>query len=563
MKKLFIMKKLFVLTFLLVSVVGLCAQNQSNSQRVLNYIPENPTQLILCDWHKIGDWIKVEELYNEHVKPELNGKMKKLLTPFFNDWIHNEGSTAIDFNALCAVSNGNLYLPVTGLEPLKKGLKKMKLKGTWETIRGEDGTIYHTYTVSNLLQMVYVDDIVVFSFLPILSSMAGVSEEVAAEVDYEVLREIMKELKSAKTANFLASKDAKSFMKHLTGFDMRIAPGTPIVKTEQLLNMQEYNKMLQENNFAYCMHILFDNGFGKLEGSPQESTAAAYFEQLKHYYNAETVNDNLLHYLSPKAQCIFSNNMVPADRFFSEKLCNNIWSTFSYIPLNLLNNSFVGSINMDKTFTLVAPLNEKQTVEEVLTKDIENFNHNIDIENAFSNTAYVYDITIDALESPEYQFLRDSLESAVKQERTEMLKHHARFQEENKNSNIADTLYLDYMHAKLHFDITEGNDELLCKVSQYTYDFDENFNFIYVQAPILYITIKNDVVIITNDYNVKTERIDDISAVQKRVLDNIHLPFALSFGEIGMMQVDDRSNINVRFEMDTKGENLLYYLLTR
>lgn len=552
------MKKLFVSIFLLLLMIDLSAQNQHNPWRALNYIPENPTQLILCDWHKIGDWIKVEELYNEHVKPELNGKMKKLLTPFFNDWIHNEGSTAIDFNALCAVSNGNLYLPVTGLEPLKKGLKKMKLKGTWETIRGEDGTIYHTYTVSNMLQMVYVDDIVVFSFLPMLSAMAGAFGEVAAEVDYEVLREIMKELKSAKTANFLNNKDSESFLKHLTGYDMRVVPNEA---DSELFNPKEYLRMLQETNFAYCFHLFSGKGFAEMNGYPQPSTSAEYFEQLKQFYNEETHNDMLIHYLNPEAQCVFSNNMIPKDGKFPLEMSYKIFESLSYIPIELLSNSFVGSVNMNKIFTLVAPLKDKNSIEAVLTKDIEFINHKVDLENALNNSEYAYEIAINDLEKPEFRFLKDSLENVVKQQRMEMLKHHARFQEENKNSNLIDSLYEDYMFLKLKFDSDDSQTSF--KVSQYDGSFDDNYNMIYLQQPILYIAIKEDVIIISNEDVSKIERTDDLSVAQKKILDNLHLPLFVAFGEMGELRVDEKSNINLRFEMDTEGKNFLHYLLTR
>jgi hypothetical protein len=157
--------------------------------------------------------------------------------------------------------------------------------------------------------------------------------------------------------------------------------------------------------------------------------------------------------------------------------------------------------------------------------------------------------------------LKDSLENVVKQQRMEMLKHHARFQEENKNSNLIDSLYEDYMFLKLNFD-SDGNQNSF-KVSQYDVSYDDNYNMIYLQQPILYIVIKEDVIIISNEDVSKIERTDDLSVAQKKVLDNIHLPFFLAFGEMGALSVDEKSNINLRFEMDTEGENFLHYLLTR
>lgn len=554
------MKKLFVSVLLLFLMVELSAQNQHNPWRALNYIPENPSQLAIYNWQTIGEWIVVEELYGT-LKPELKGKTKKLLTPLFNDWINNDGSTAIDFKSLCAVTNGNLYLPVTGLEPLKKMLKKMKLKGKWEIVRGEDGTIYHTYTVSNMLQMVYVDDIVVFSFLPMLSAMAGAFGEVAAEVDYEALSQIMKSLKSAQTSNFLNNKDSESFLKHLTGFDMRMVPNEADSGKYELFNPKEYLRMLQETNFAYCFHLFSGKGFAEMNGYPQPSTSAEYFEQLKQFYNEETHNDMLIHYLNPEAQCVFSNNMIPKDGKFPLEMSYKIFEFLSYIPIELLSNSFVGSVNMNKIFTLVAPLKDKNSIEAVLTKDIEFINHKVDLENALNNSEYAYEIAINDLEKPEYRFLKDSLENVVKQQRMEMLKHHARFQEENKNSNLIDTLYEDYMFFKLKFDSDDSQTSF--KVSQYDISFDDNYNTMYLQQPILYITVKEDVIIISNEDVSKIERTDDLSVAQKKVLDNIHLPFFLAFGEMGALRVDEKSNINLRFEMDTEGKNFLHYLLTR
>ena len=157
--------------------------------------------------------------------------------------------------------------------------------------------------------------------------------------------------------------------------------------------------------------------------------------------------------------------------------------------------------------------------------------------------------------------MKDSLENVVKQQRMEMLKHHARFQEENKNSNLIDTLYEDYMFLKLKFDSDDSQTSF--KVSQYDVSYDDNYNMIYLQQPILYIAIKEDVIIISNEDVSKIERTDDLSVAQKKVLDNIHLPFFLAVGETGALSVDEKSNINVRFEMDTQGKNYLHYLLTR
>lgn len=551
------MKKLFVSVLLLFLMVELSAQNQPNSWRVLNYIPENPSQLVLYNWQTIGEWIVVEELYGT-LKPELKGKSKKLLTPLFNDWINNDGSTAIDFKSLCAVTNGNLYLPVTGFEPLKKMLKKMKLKGKWEIVRGEDGTTYQTYSVPNDIRLVYVDDVAIISFVP--SILYESSLFTTEESGYEALSQIMKSLKSAQTSNFLNNKDSESFLKHLTGFDMRVVPNEADSGKYELFNSKEYLRMLQETNFAYCFHLFSGQGFAELNGYPQQTTSAEYFEQLKQFYNEETHNDILVHYLSPEAQCVFSNNMIPKDGKFPSEMSYNIFDKLSYIPVDLLSNSFVGAINMNKTFTLVAPLKDKNSIEAVLTKDIEFINHKVDLQNALM-LEYAYLISINDLEKPEYRFLKDSLENVVKQQRMEMLKHHARFQEENKNSNLIDSLYEDYMFLKLNFD-SDGNQNSF-KVSQYDVSYDDNYNMIYLQQPILYIVIKEDVIIISNEDVSKIERTDDLSVAQKKVLDNIHLPFFLAFGEMGALSVDEKSNINLRFEMDTEGENFLHYLLTR
>ena len=553
------MKKLFVSIFLLLLMIELSAQNQPNSWRALNYIPENPSQLVLYNWQTIGEWIVVEELYGT-LKPELKGKTKKLLTPLFNDWINNDGSTAIDFKSLCAVTNGNLYLPVTGFEPLKKMLKKMKLKGKWEIVRGEDGTTYQTYSVPNGVCLVYVDDVVIVSFLPYISKYEEFSFT-SEEFGYEALSQIMKSLKSAQTSNFLNNKDSESFLKHLTGFDMRVVPNEADSGKYELFNSKEYLRMLQETNFAYCFHLFSGKGFAELNGYPQQTTSAEYFEQLKQFYNEETHNDILVHYLSPEAQCVFSNNMLPKDGKFPSEMSYNIFDKLSYIPVDLLSNSFVGAINMNKTFTLVAPLKDKNSIEAVLTKDIEFINHKVDLENALNNSEYAYEISINDLEKPEFRFLKDSLENVVKQQRMEMLKHHARFQEENKNSNLIDTLYEDYMFLKLNFDSDDSQTSF--KVSQYDASYDDNYNMIYLQQPVLYIAVKEDVIIISNEDVSKIERTDDISVAQKKVLDNIHLPFFLSFGEMGALSVDEKSNINLRFEMDTEGKNFLHYLLTR
>lgn len=553
------MKKLFVSVLLLLLMVELSAQNQPNSWRVLNYIPENPSQLAIYNWQTIGEWVVVEELYGT-LKPELKGKSKKLLTPLFNDWINNDGSTAIDFKSLCALTNGNLYLPVTGLEPLKKMLKKMKLKGKWEIVRGEDGTTYQTYSVPNGVCLVYVDDVVIVSFLPYISKYEEFSFT-SEEFGYEALSQIMKSLKSAQTSNFLNNKDSESFLKHLTGFDMRVVPNEADSGKYEPFNSKEYLRMLQETNFAYCFHLFSGQGFAEINGYPQQTTSAEYFEQLKQFYNEETHNDMLVHYLSPEAQCVFSNNMIPKDGKFPSEMSYNIFDKLSYIPVDLLSNSFVGAINMNKTFTLVAPLKDKNSVEAVLTKDIELINYKVDLENALNNSEYAYEIAINDLEKPEYRFLKDSLENIVKQQRMEMLKHHARFQEENKNSNLIDSLYEDYMFLKLNFD-SDGNQNSF-KVSQYDVSYDDNYNMIYLQQPILYIAIKEDVIIISNEDVSKIERTDDLSVAQKKVLDNIHLPFFLAFGEMGALSVDEKSNINLRFEMDTEGKNFLHYLLTR
>lgn len=553
------MKKLFVSVLLLLLMVELSAQNQPNSWRVLNYIPENPSQLAIYNWQTIGEWVVVEELYGT-LKPELKGKSKKLLTPLFNDWINNDGSTAIDFKSLCAVTNGNLYLPVTGLEPLQKMLKKMKLKGKWEIVRGEDGTTYQTYSVPNGVCLVYVDDVVIVSFLPYISKYEEFSFT-SEEFGYEALSQIMKSLKSAQTSNFLNNKDSESFLKHLTGFDMRVVPNEADSGKYELFNSKEYLRMLQETNFAYCFHLFSGQGFAELNGYPQQTTSAEYFEQLKQFYNEETHNDILVHYLSPEAQCVFSNNMIPKDGKFPSEMSYNIFDKLSYIPIELLSNSFVGSVNMNKTFTLVAPLKDKNSIEAVLTKDIELINHKVDLENALNNSEYAYLISINDLEKPEFRFLKDSLENVVKQQRMEMLKHHARFQEENKNSNLIDSLYEDYMFLKLNFD-SDGNQNSF-KVSQYDVSYDDNYNMIYLRQPILYIAIKEDVIIISNEDVSKIERTDDLSVAQKKVLDNIHLPFFLAFGEMGALSVDEKSNINLRFEMDTEGKNFLHYLLTR
>lgn len=539
-------------------MVELSAQNQPNSWRVLNYIPENPSQLAIYNWQTIGEWVVVEELYGT-LKPELKGKSKKLLTPLFNDWINNDGSTAIDFKSLCAVTNGNLYLPVTGLEPLQKMLKKMKLKGKWEIVRGEDGTTYQTYSVPNGVCLVYVDDVAIISFVP--SILYESSLFTTEESGYEALSQIMKSLKSAQTSNFLNNKDSESFLKHLTGFDMRVVPNEADSGKYELFNSKEYLRMLQETNFAYCFHLFSGQGFAELNGYPQQTTSAEYFEQLKQFYNEETHNDILVHYLSPEAQCVFSNNMIPKDGKFPSEMSYNIFDKLSYIPVDLLSNSFVGAINMNKTFTLVAPLKDKNSVEAVLTKDIELINYKVDLENALNNSEYAYEIAINDLEKPEFRFLKDSLENVVKQQRMEMLKHHARFQEENKNSNLIDSLYEDYMFLKLNFD-SDGNQNSF-KVSQYDVSYDDNYNMIYLQQPILYIAIKEDVIIISNEDVSKIERTDDLSVAQKKVLDNIHLPFFLAFGEMGALSVDEKSNINLRFEMDTEGKNFLHYLLTR
>ena len=552
------MKKLFVSVLLLFLMVELSAQNQPNSWRVLNYIPENPSQLAIYNWQTIGEWVVVEELYGT-LKPELKGKSKKLLTPLFNDWINNDGSTAIDFKSLCAVTNGNLYLPVTGLEPLKKMLKKMKLKGKWEIVRGEDGTTYQTYSVPNDIRLVYVDDVAIISFVP--SILYESSLFTTEESGYEALSQIMKSLKSAQTSNFLNNKDSESFLKHLTGFDMRVVPNEADSGKYELFNSKEYLRMLQETNFAYCFHLFSGQGFAELNGYPQQTTSAEYFEQLKQFYNEETHNDILVHYLSPETQYVFSNNMIPKDSKFPSEMSYNIFDKLSYIPVDLLSNSFVGAINMNKTFTLVAPLKDKNSVEAVLTKDIEFINYKVDLENALNNSEYAYLISINDLEKPEFRFLKDSLENVVKQQRMEMLKHHARFQEENKNSNLIDSLYEDYMFLKLNFD-SDGNQNSF-KVSQYDVSYDDNYNMIYLQQPILYIVIKEDVIIISNEDVSKIERTDDLSVAQKKVLDNIHLPFFLAFGEMGALSVDEKSNINVRFEMDTEGKNFLHYLLTR
>lgn len=552
------MKKLFVSVLLLFLMVELSAQNQPNSWRVLNYIPENPSQLAIYNWQTIGEWVVVEELYGT-LKPELKGKSKKLLTPLFNDWINNDGSTAIDFKSLCAVTNGNLYLPVTGLEPLKKMLKKMKLKGKWEIVRGEDGTTYQTYSVPNDIRLVYVDDVAIISFVP--SILYESSLFTTEESGYEALSQIMKSLKSAQTSNFLNNKDSESFLKHLTGFDMRVVPNEADSGKYELFNSKEYLRMLQETNFAYCFHLFSGQGFAELNGYPQQTTSAEYFEQLKQFYNEETHNDILVHYLSPEAQWVFSNNMIPKDSKFPSEMSYNIFDKLSYIPVDLLSNSFVGAINMNKTFTLVAPLKDKNSVEAVLTKDIELINYKVDLENALNNSEYAYLISINDLEKPEFRFLKDSLENVVKQQRMEMLKHHARFQEENKNSNLIDTLYEDYMFLKLKFDSDDSQTSF--KVSQYDVSYDDNYNMIYLQQPILYIAIKEDVIIISNEDVSKIERTDDLSVAQKKVLDNIHLPFFLAFGEMGTLSVDEKSNINVRFEMDTEGKNFLHYLLTR
>lgn len=552
------MKKLFVSVLLLFLMVELSAQNQPNSWRVLNYIPENPSQLAIYNWQTIGEWVVVEELYGT-LKPELKGKSKKLLTPLFNDWINNDGSTAIDFKSLCAVTNGNLYLPVTGFEPLKKMLKKMKLKGKWEIVRGEDGTTYQTYSVPNDIRLVYVDDVAIISFVP--SILYESSLFTTEESGYEALSQIMKSLKSAQTSNFLNNKDSESFLKHLTGFDMRVVPNGADSGKYELFNSKEYLRMLQETNFAYCFHLFSGQGFAELNGYPQQTTSAEYFEQLKQFYNEETHNDILVHYLSPETQYVFSNNMIPKDSKFPSEMSYNIFDKLSYIPVDLLSNSFVGAINMNKTFTLVAPLKDKNSVEAVLTKDIELINYKVDLENALNNSEYAYLISINDLEKPEFRFLKDSLENVVKQQRMEMLKHHARFQEENKNSNLIDSLYEDYMFLKLNFD-SDGNQNSF-KVSQYDVSYDDNYNMIYLQQPILYIVIKEDVIIISNEDVSKIERTDDLSVAQKKVLDNIHLPFFLAFGEMGALSVDEKSNINVRFEMDTEGKNFLHYLLTR
>ena len=553
------MKKLFVSVLLLLLMVELSAQNQPNSWRVLNYIPENPSQLAIYNWQTIGEWVVVEELYGT-LKPELKGKSKKLLTPLFNDWINNDGSTAIDFKSLCAVTNGNLYLPVTGFEPLQKMLKKMKLKGKWEIVRGEDGTTYQTYSVPNGVCLVYIDDVVIVSFLPYISKYEEFSFT-SEEFGYEALSQIMKSLKSAQTSNFLNNKDSESFLKHLTGFDMRVVPNEADSGKYELFNSKEYLRMLQETNFAYCFHLFSGQGFAELNGYPQQTTSAEYFEQLKQFYNEETHNDMLVHYLSPEAQYVFSNNMIPKDGKFPSEMSYNIFDKLSYIPIELLSNSFVGSVNMNKTFTLVAPLKDKNSIEAVLTKDIEFINHKVDLENALNNSEYAYLISINDLEKPEFRFLKDSLENVVKQQRMEMLKHHARFQEENKNSNLIDSLYEDYMFLKLNFD-SDGNQNSF-KVSQYDVSYDDNYNMIYLQQPILYIAIKEDVIIISNEDVSKIERTDDLSVAQKKVLDNIHLPFFLAFGEMGALSVDEKSNINLRFEMDTEGKNFLHYLLTR
>ena len=559
------MKKLFVSVLLLFLMVELSAQNQHNPWRALNYIPENPSQLVLYNWQTIGEWVGVEELYGT-LKPELKGKTKKLLTPLFNDWINNDGSTAIDFKSLCAVTNGNLYLPVTGLEPLKKMLKKMKLKGKWEIVRGEDGTTYQTYSVPNNIRLVYVDDVAIISFVP--SILYESSLFTTEESGYEALSQIMKSLKSAQTSNFLNNKDSESFLKHLTGFDMRVVPNEADSGKYELFNPKEYLRMLQETNFAYCLHLFSGKGFAEMNGYPQPSTSAEYFEQLKQFYNEETHNDMLIHYLNPEAQCVFSNNMIPKDGKFPLEMSYKIFESLSdipislsYIPIELLSNSFVGSVNMNNIFTLVAPLKDKNSIEAVLTKDIEFINHKVDLENALNNSEYAYLISINDLEKPAFRFLKDSLENVVKQQRMEMLKHHARFQEENKNSNLIDTLYEDYMFLKLKFDSDDSQTSF--KVSQYDVSYDDNYNMIYLQQPILYIAIKEDVIIISNEDVSKIERTDDLSVAQKKVLDNIHLPFFLAFDEMGALSVDEKSNINVRFEMDTEGKNYLHYFLTR